>query len=117
MRVLFQSPAASNGTPDPSLSEGTVYEVLGIEADWYRLLSDRGEPVLFDPRWFQVIDPTDPGNWVSVVEDGVRYAYPPGWGRPGFFEDWHDGVPEVRSQFRHQLATWHPAVTSECKAG
>ncbi len=54
MKVLFQSPVDSDGPPHPSLSEGRVYEVLGIEADWFRLLSDRGEPVLFDPNWFRV---------------------------------------------------------------
>ena len=117
MRVLFQSPVDSDGPPHPSLSEGRVYEVLGIEGDWFRLLSDRGEPVLFDPSWFRVIDPAEPGNWVSLVEDGVRYAYPPDWGRPGFFEDWHDGVPEVRRQFQHQLAVWHPAVATEAEGG
>jgi hypothetical protein len=51
-----------------------------------------------------VTDATEPADWVSVVDDGVRYAYPPGWDRPGFFEDWHDGVPEVRRQFSEELA-------------
>jgi hypothetical protein len=38
------------------------------------------------------------------VEDGVRYAYPPAWRRSGFFEDWHDGIREVRRQFSEDLA-------------
>src|SRR6266404_9284768 len=98
MRVRLVTPVADDGACYSSLSVGKEYEVLGIEADWLRLLNDRGEPVLYDPACFQVIDPAEPADWVSIVQDGVRYAYPPGWGRPGFFEDWHDGVFEVHRQ-------------------
>nr|WP_148088004.1 hypothetical protein [Gemmata obscuriglobus] len=104
MNVRLIAPDTTGGTRYLWLTPGAEYEVLGIEADWLRLLNDRGEPVLYDPACFEMIDPTEPEDWVSVVEDGVRYAYPPAWGCPGFFEDWHDGAPKVREQFSTTLA-------------
>jgi uncharacterized protein YbjT (DUF2867 family) len=103
MTVRLLAPDALNGTHHSSLTFGKEYEVLGIEADWLRLLNDRVEPVLYDPLVFEVIDAAEPGDWLSAFEDGVRYAYPFSWGRPGFFEDWHDGVEEVRRQFAEDL--------------
>ncbi len=93
-----------------SLTLGRLYDVLGIEADWYRLLNDRHEPVLYDPACFHVVETDEPVNWVSEFAEGVRYAYPVDWGRRGFFEDWHDGVSIVREAFNRQLRQWHPQI-------
>ena len=58
---------------------------------------------------FQITDPAEPAFWVSQIGvEGERYAYPPGWGVPGFFEAWHDGVEVVRGVFAEQLAAWYP---------
>ena len=104
MRVRLLAPNAADGTPCSSLTFGKEYEVLGIEANWLRLLNDRVEPVLYDSVLFEVIEFAEPEDWVSAVEDGVRYAYSPKWSNPGFFEDWHDGIEEVRRQFSEDLA-------------
>ena len=104
MRVRLVTPEAAGGTRYSSLTLGAEYEVVGIEGDWLRLVNDRGEPVVYDPACFEVTDAAEPADWVSRVEDGVRYAYPPGWGRPGFFEDWHDGASEIRRQFSEGFA-------------
>jgi hypothetical protein len=98
------TPEAADGAYYSSLTRGAEYEVIGIECDSLRLVDDRGEPVLFDPTCFQVTDASEPADWVSFVDEGVRYAYPPRWGRPGFFEDWHDGVADVRRQFSEERA-------------
>jgi hypothetical protein len=111
MKVELTTRDSPNGTNYWSLTAGRIYEVLGIEGDWYRLLDDRQEPVLFDPVCFRLVEADEPSNWVSEFDDGVRYAYPVEWGRPGFFEDWHDRVPIVLEQFDRQLLHWHPAVT------
>jgi len=93
VKVVLRNPDASDGRHFWSLTVGQEYEVLGIDCDWFRLLDDTGEPLLFDPECFEVIDPREPGFWVSEVgAEGERYAYPPGWGVPGFFEAWHDGI-------------------------
>ena len=112
MTVRLETSKALDGRDHWSLTVGRVYEVLGIACDDYRLLDDTGEPVVFDRSCFSIVDPTEPSNWVSEIDDGARYACPPGWDEPGFFEDWHDGVPKVRESFWKQLEEWHPATAA-----
>src|SRR5690606_25857103 len=107
----LRSRDAPDGTTYWSLTLSREYEVIGIEADDYRLIDDTGEPILFDPACFEVVDPAEPAFWLSGHgEEGERYAYPPGWDVPGFFEDWHDGVEVIRRAFAEQLAHWYPGV-------
>lgn len=74
------------------LSPGHAYPVIGIEADWYRLIDDSGMPYLYPDRLFTIVNSTVPRNWiVTFDEDGQRYAYPAPLNEPGFFEDFHDG--------------------------
>jgi hypothetical protein len=112
----LRNPHAADGRDfRHSLTVGGEYEVLGIECDSLRLLTDDGEPVLFDAECFEVTDPSEPAFWVTVVEDdGERYAYPPGWNVAGFFEDWFDRVAAVRETFAAQFAVWYP---ESAKAG
>lgn len=112
MKVELITRDAPDGTIYHSLTVGRHYQVLGISGDWLRLLNDRSEPVLFDPTCFRVIDPSEPGSWVSIVEDGSRYAYPSEWSQPGFFEDWHDGVASVRAAFARHLREWYPELAT-----
>ncbi len=109
MRVVLRNPFAEDGRDfRHSLTVGGAYEVLGIEGDSLRLINDCGEPVLYDPECFEVIDPTEPEFWVEAfAEEAERYAYPPGWGVPGFFEAWHDDDMIVRRVFAEQLAYWY----------
>lgn len=82
------------------LRTGVRYTVLGIEADCFRLMNTCGEPCLYDSMVFDVMDSTEPHCWItSFGEEGERYSYPQEWNRPGFFEDWHDGVPGARELF------------------
>lgn len=78
--------------PDyPDLTLGQPYVVIGIEADDYRILNDRGRPYLYPPEMFAVVDAREPADWVNEVgEDGERYAYPPQIQFVGFFEDFFD---------------------------
>jgi len=112
MKVILRNTHASDGRDfRHSLTVGGEYEVLGIEADDYRLLNDKGEPILYDPECFDVVDQAEPAFWKSEVGDeGERYAYPPGWGVPGFFEAWHDRNKLVQKVFAEQLAFWYPVV-------
>ena len=86
------------------LTPGKVYDVIGIEADYYRILTDDGEPVLYEPGFFLVVDASEPEEWVSTLgEEGERYAYPPELNTVGFFEDWHDGDEKARRIFSEYL--------------
>ena len=117
-----QEAAGASNSPDPCAADGrdfrsslTVdreYEVLGLSQDYYRLLNDKGEPVLYDVACFVVSDSTEPPFWVSQFGDkGERDAGPAEWGRPGYFEDWHDGVPGVVDGFWRDLANLYPWTT------
>ena len=73
------------------LTLGQHYAVLGIEADDFRLLNDRGHPYLYPSQLFEVVDPREPEDWITERgEDGERYAYPPPLNACGFFEDFFD---------------------------
>jgi len=105
-----------------SLSIDCIYEVLGIEADTYRILSDPdskphgNDPVLYDLDCFKVIDPQEPDFWVCRYgEDGQRYCYPPEWNEVGFFEDYHNGASEVRERFWNMLREYYPETWKERK--
>jgi hypothetical protein len=112
MKVVFQNPHTSDCRDfRHSLTLGGEYEVLGIEAGYYRLLNNKGEPILYDSACFDVVDQAEPVFWKSEVgDDGERYAYPPGWGVAGFFETWHDQNIIVRMLFDEQLAFWYPTA-------
>jgi hypothetical protein len=113
MKVELETRDAPDGTNYWSLTVGRIYEVLGIECNLYRLLDDCDEPILFEPECFKVIDPAEPPHWLSSIEDGDRYAYPPKWGEPGFFQHWHERVIEVRQEFRRDLVKWYPETAAE----
>ena len=92
------------------LTPGKVYEVIGIECDDYRIVNDRNDPrlgmdpVLYPPKLFVIVDATEPPDWVSRVDDGCRYAYPPELNARGYWERYHDGIPEAIEVSKAYLA-------------
>ncbi len=105
-----------------SLTLGRAYEVLGIEADDYRLLTDENsdpfgnDPVLYESECFEIIDPNEPEFWnCKYGEEGERYCYPPEWCSVGFFEDYHDDVPEAQKIFWNELKRYYPNTWQERK--
>jgi hypothetical protein len=84
----------------PDLAPGQCYAVIGIEADDFRLLNDRGHPYLYPHQLFEVVDPHEPEDWVTEIgEDGERYAYPPLLNTRSFFEDFFDAKREAVATF------------------
>ncbi|NJP09629.1 MAG: hypothetical protein HC866_09200 [Leptolyngbyaceae cyanobacterium RU_5_1] len=82
------------------LKNGQCYLVLGIEADDFRLLNDQGRPYLYPRTLFEIVDSSEPEDWISELgEDGERYAYPPSLNGCGFFEDFFDAKPEAVATF------------------
>ncbi|MFI8384406.1 hypothetical protein [Pseudomonas sp. NPDC079086] len=95
MKVISVSNSKSN-----KLTYGKTYEVIGIEANSFRIVNDLNDPCLYEPSDFEISDPTEPLFWISSLgEDGERYAYPISWSSPGFFEDFHDHIAGVVKQF------------------
>lgn len=86
------------------LSHSKKYEVIGIEADDYRILNDDGSPVLYAPGLFVATDAGEPEEWVKTLgDDGELYAYPPELDAVGFWEDYHDGNEYAIRVFRDYL--------------
>ncbi len=57
-------------------------------SDYYRVLNNSDDPVLFHNSCFRVVDSSEPIFWERTVdEDGHRCAGPAHWMRPGYFED------------------------------
>ena len=82
------------------LSLDTHYLVIGIESDDYRLLGDQGRPYLYPADLFEIIDPSEPEDWiVEQGEDSERYAYPAELASAGFFEDFFDARQDAVATF------------------
>ena len=39
-----------------SLTKGTIYEVIGVEKDWYRVIDEEDEDYLYPPGAFEIIE-------------------------------------------------------------
>ena len=101
----------------PALTPGQDYAVIGVEADDFRLLNDRGQPYLYPHQLFDIVDSHEPEDWVTEIgEDGERYAYPPPLNVCGFFEDFFDAKRETVTTFwqvvNQRLATAKVRVSS-----
>jgi len=82
------------------LAFGQPYVVIGIEADELRLLNDAGRPFLYPAELFSLVDPLEPGDWVTEFgDDGERYSYPPALNKSGFFEDFFDQKAKAVATF------------------
>jgi hypothetical protein len=82
------------------LSTGHVYTVWGIEADDFRILNDCGRPYLYPAKIFKLIDSGIPADWIIEYGGrGEKYAYPRLLNRPGFFEEFFDGVARTQKAF------------------
>lgn len=80
----------------PDLTHGLSYVAIGIEADDFRILNDRGRPYLYPARLFKIVDSKRPGDWISERgEEGQRYADPPPLNASGFFKDFFDSKPKA----------------------
>ncbi|MEM6334606.1 MAG: hypothetical protein AAF823_14840 [Planctomycetota bacterium] len=92
--------AAATPNLHPHLTPGAAYHVIGIEADDYRLLDDRGQPCLYPADHFEVIDPAEPADWIADTDpDGERYACPLALNAPGFLEDFIEANPTAQTTF------------------
>ncbi len=97
-----------------ALTPRAEYEVIGIEADMYRILNDDGDPCLYPPQIFRVLDARRPKHWVSEKHDGAEYAYTRALGRLGFFEDYFDRKPAARRTFHRYLNRHMRLTDAEC---
>lgn len=87
-----------------SLTLGQEYVVIGLDHESYRIVDNKGEPILFPKDGFRILDDAIPQDWEwKRFSDDEYYADPPELGRPGFYEDYFDGRAEAREKFRNYL--------------
>lgn len=99
MKVKFISKNKDN-----SLTLGKEYVVVGIECDFYRIVSDNNEPVLFDPKLFEIVDADFDKSWILTYdEEGCLYANPPELDQPGFYEDYHNDEEYAIKRFQEYI--------------
>ena len=108
---MIVRPRAVNGEYQ-DLTAGNGYVVIGIEADDLRLLNDRGRPFLYPVELFEVVDASEPNDWIiEFGQDGEQYSYPPSLNRAGFFEDFFDNEREAVATFWQVVNQRLAAVT------
>lgn len=102
MKIQFVNHTTETDYSD--LTEGSVYEVIGIEANYFRILNDEGRPYLYPPELFMVVEAEEPANWeIDYGDEGEKYAYPSELNKPGFFEDYFDNNSHAVMTFHHYL--------------
>src|ERR1700733_12008825 len=56
-----------------SLTPGREYAVIGVDHESYRVVDDKGEPILFPREGFRVVDDTIPQDWIWDRQSGDEY--------------------------------------------
>lgn len=87
-----------------SLTPGQEYLVIGLDHESYRIVDNKGEPILFPKDGFKIVDDAIPEDWIwKRFGEDEYYADPPELSRPGFYEDYFDGKTEAVKQLRDYL--------------
>jgi len=87
-----------------NIKNGKVYDVIALDWKTYSIINEDNEPILYPKKYFDVVDPTIPKNWVwKKFEDKTYYAAPPEFAELGFFERWHDHKESARKIFDEYL--------------
>ena len=84
-----------------AITSGKLYVVVGLDNDYFRIIDNNDEPLLYPKGLFTIVDDTIPEDWVREdYPDGEYYIDPPEFSKPGFYEDYFDGVPSALSAFK-----------------
>ena len=87
-----------------NLSPNHEYEVHGIANNYYRIINDRSDPILYPNYLFTVTDATIPTAWVRHDYGEGEFAIgPPELSERAFWDHYHDGDPVARAKFRAYL--------------
>ncbi len=85
------------------LTIGKVYDVIAVEGEYYRIIDDDHEPILYNRKLFEVVDSNIPPDWVETIFDDEIFIEPLDTLKPGFYEDYFDGVPDVVQRYQQLL--------------
>jgi hypothetical protein len=83
-----------------NLSPGMVYYVVGIDDEYFRVIDNDGEPILYLKALFEIVDTYVPEDWTTrTYEDGEYFIGPAEFNKTGFYEDYFDGVADAVNEF------------------
>lgn len=90
-----------DGRIHPSVSRDKLYVVVTVFLEDFRIVNDKGEPIVVPRSRFEVLDDWTPEEWVAEVDesDGWLWRGPPEFAVRCFFERWHDGSAHEREVF------------------
>lgn len=92
-----------------NLSQGSVYEVIGIGSNDFRILDNDNKPYLYRPNLFKIINKNEPDFWITEYgNEGERYSYPKEINKAGFFEDLFDDDIRAKHKFEKVLKHYYP---------
>lgn len=87
---------------DGWLTVDGIYHVLTVMLEYgqrlkFQLIGDDGRtPAFFDASQFEIISDVIPSNWNITFQRNNYFALEPkSWSRPGFLEDYFNGVSEA----------------------
>ena len=87
------------------LSPVKDYILIGITDEYYRIINDIGDPVLYPYRFFEEIEDPIPDNWIREdFQEGEFYIDPPELSGRGFYEDYFDGKNYAVIKLKEYLA-------------
>lgn len=83
---------------------GKIYHVVEIQNDYFRIVDDKYQPILFPMDIFNVIENHIDNNWVFSLSDGNQFNIVPlELSGQYFFEDYFDGVLECEKIWLNYL--------------
>lgn len=107
-------------TNHTTATPGRCYGVLTIEDDHFRIINDKGEPVLIERDKVHVVSAERGPGWIQRREDDSYYHGPEDFLIPGFFEDLFDGVEKPARGFEtatnFELVEFYLSLTQDSEA-
>lgn len=106
---LIDKMSGASVQKDVWLTVGRIYHVLSIfiEHPWglkFQLIGDDGRtPAYFEADQFEVVSDVISSNWCIEFKPNSHFGLiPKPWSRPGFLEDYFDGVKEAELIFESE---------------
>ena len=106
MKVKSKSNIHTNdidGLENEDITIGEIYSVIGIEGDYFRIVNDVKEPILYPKILFDIIDPNIPADWLKTEYDGEIFVEPPETSKPGLYETYFDGDQDSIKIYKKML--------------
>lgn len=109
-------PSQIEDAKELTVTPGVVYQVILVNPAFFMVLDNHGELTLFEKERFEVVDATEPEDWVTYdwSEPDRRFAGPVCFARRGFFHflKYGDKSPRYqgeRETYAEWLHTWRVA--------